>query len=907
MAEKTITISIPSLEDLYIVWVRSLEGQFVLSMLIVVALFVLLLPRVTCQMNVECRIVDHHHIFHMYLQPGDLLFGSLVCQTFFVSSPKTFDKPPSPTYSEKYQVMTQNYQHILALVFAIKKINEDPQILPNITLGFHIYDSHINTRWAFRSAMQLISPKNHFLPNYHCDSKDNLLAVIEGLGIESSYQIPNIFSIYKMPQLSYGSAPLTMYHTHTTYFYQMVPNEAHQYREILKLLLYFRWTWVGFFTATGINSEWIFQIMVPAFVTRGICFAFIDTVYNIGMKIEYGNIKKWKFKVWNRIMTSTANIFLLFGDIRTPVFLDRLLGLGRDIERRNKINGKVWILTAQVELKFYSNKRGQKTAELIYSGALSLAVHSNELPGFQEFIQDRKPSSVKEDFLMRDFWSSAFSCNFPKWILNHRYSKFCSGLESLENISENILEKTITGHSYSIYNAVFAVAHALHAMYSYRFKHKRMVERWKWTFLTQHSWELLYFLKQVSFNNTIGDKVSFDQNGVFLTAFDIINWVLFPNKSFFGIKVGMINSQEPRDPKLTMDENLIVWNSWFNQVEPISVCNEKCHPGYRKQKKEGEPFCCYDCIPCPKSKISKWEDMPDCVECKEDHYPNKNQNTCIPKIVTFLSYNETMGMGLAIGAIFFSLITVALLRTFIVHHNTPIVKANNRDLTYTLLISLLLCFLSALLFIGKPRKMKCVLQQYVFGIVFSVAISSVLAKTITVVLAFMATQPGTKRTRWMGKGLASSIVISCSFIQIGICTVWLLTSPPFPDADMQSGMGEITLQCNEASPIMFYSVIGYMGFLAIASFIVAFFARNLPDTFNEAKSITFSMLVFCSVWFSFVPTYLSTKGKYMVAVEIFSILASSAGLLSFIFLPKWYIIVVKPELNNHGKLKWRNH
>ncbi|XP_032092106.1 vomeronasal type-2 receptor 26-like [Thamnophis elegans] len=876
-------------------------------MLIVVGLFVLLLPRVTYQMNIKCRIVDHHHIFHMYLKPGDLLLGGLVRHTFFVSSPKSFDKSPPPTYSEKYQVMTQNYQHILALDFAIKKINEDPQVLPNITLGFHIYDSHFNTRWAFRSAMQLISPKEQFLPNYHCDSKDNLLAIIEGLGIESSSQIPNIFSIYKIPQLSYGSAPLTMNHTQTTYFYQMVPNEAHQYKEILKLLLYFRWTWVGFFIANGINSEWIFQIMVPEFVTCGLCFAFIDTIYNIGMKSEYGNIKKWKYKLWNRIMTSTANIFLLFGDIRTPVFLDMLLRLGRDNERTNKINGKVWILTAQLELKYYSNKRGQKTAELIYHGALSLAIHSSELQGFKEFIWDRKPSNVKEDFLMRDFWSSAFGCNFPNWILNRKYRNLCSRLEDLENISENILEKTITGHSYSIYNAAFAVAHALHAMYSSRFKYKKMMEKRKWTSLTQQSWKLLYFLKQVSFNNTMGDKVSFDQNGVLLTAFDVINWVLVPNKSFVGIKVGMINIQESRDPKLTMNENLIVWNTWFNHVQPFSVCNEKCQPGYRKQKKEGEPFCCYDCIPCPEGKISEWADMPDCVECKEGHYPNKQHNICVPKIVTFLSYNETIGMGLAIGALFLSLITVALLRTFIMHHNTPIVKANNRDLTYTLLISLLLCFLSTLLFIGQPQKITCVLQQSVFGIVFSIAISSVLAKTITVVLAFMATQPGTKRTRRMGKGLANSIVICCSLIQVGICTVWLSTSPPFPDADMHSGMGETTLQCNEASPAMFYSVIGYIGFLATASFIVAYFARNLPDSFNEAKSITFSMLVFCSVWLSFVPSYLSTKGKYMVAVEIFSILASGAGLLSFIFFPKWYIIVVRPELNNRDQLKWRKH
>ncbi|XP_063158511.1 vomeronasal type-2 receptor 26-like [Candoia aspera] len=584
-----------------------------------------------------------------------------------------------------------------------------------------------------------------------------------------------------------------------------------------------------------------------------------------------------------------------------------LLNMQVDSEATGKINGKVWILTVQLELKHYGNEENLRVAKQVYCGALSLAVHSNGLPGFQQFVQERKPSNEEEDFLLRDFWSHAFGCTFPNWVLNHTNSHLCTGLERLDSLPENRLEKTITGQSYSIYNAVFAVAHALHAMYSSRLKHKRMAERERQTLLTRQPWELLHFLKQVSFNNTIGDKVSFDLNGVFLTDFDVINWVLFPNLSFTRVRVGMINSQATGDQKVIMNENPIAWHYRFNQVQPLSVCNDKCQPGYRKQKREGEPFCCYDCIPCPEGKISEWEDMPACVECKEDHYPNKFQNICIPKTVTFLSYNEPMGMGLATGALFLSFITVVLLRTLIVHHNTPIVKANNQNLSYILLLSLLLCFLSTLLFIGQPQKVMCVLQQSVFGIVFSVAVSSVLGKTITVVLAFKATQPGKKGTGWMGKGLASSIVISCTLIQVGICAVWLATSPPFPDADMHSGSGEITLECNVASPIMFYSVIGYMGSLAIASFILAFFARNLPDSFNEAKSITFSMLVFCSVWLSFVPTYLSTKGKYMVAVEVFSILASSAGLLSFIFFPKWYILVLKPELNNQHHLKWRNH
>ncbi|KAF7235211.1 Vomeronasal type-2 receptor 26 [Varanus komodoensis] len=735
-------------------------------------------------------------------------------------------KPPGVIRQRYHRSITRNYQHILALVFAIAELNKDLALLPNITLGFRIYEHKDLARIMHYNSLLLLSTRGKRIPNYKCDKQDQLISVIQDFDSKTKSEAAALMGIFKIPEIH--------------------PKEIPQYEGLVLLLIHFHWNWIGLLIQSNDHGEHFLQAVTPLLQQKDLCAAFTEMFSTIdtaqGQETDTGYIPhSWM----------EAEVIVFFGDHSAIVLLTFRL---HNHEKITKIPfQKVWILTSHSEVEASTGSEYTMILRTLH-GALHFRDHTRDIPAFKAYFLSLDPFHPQGDIFLQKWWQVAFDCEFlrsGKPLLQS--TKNCTGREMQQDPSEFWFELSMGSHSYRIYNAVYSVAHVLHALSSSGLKYSLMREGKR--LLDIRPWQIVDPLRNVRFNNSAKEEVSFIEHG---KRYDLLNWVTSANGSFYPVKVGWVDVGAPPGQDFSIHSAEITWTT------QLLLLSDAAH-----------------CAPCP-----------------QDQHPNKNHSRCIPKKIHFLSNEETLGILLVSLVLFLCLGTSAVLATFLKYRDTPIVKANNQDLTYALLISLLLCFLCSFLFIGQPTKLTCLLRQAGFGITFSLSVSCVLAKTIMVVLVFKATKPGSMTSRLLGRPLTTSIVLVCSCIQAVICAVWLLTSPPFPSLDSHSLAGEIIVECNEGSVTMFYTVLAYMGFLALLSFTVAFLARKLPDSFNEAKFITFSMLVFCSVWVSFVPTYLSTKGKYAVTVEVFSILASGAGLLGCIFLPKCYIIFLRPSLNS---------
>uniref|UniRef100_A0A8C5HKZ8 G-protein coupled receptors family 3 profile domain-containing protein n=1 Tax=Gouania willdenowi TaxID=441366 RepID=A0A8C5HKZ8_GOUWI len=762
------------------------------------------------------------------------------------------------------------------LRLAVDEINQSSELLPNNTLGYKIFDSCAYPLTGQRAALAMLNGlKERDAPV--CSGASPLLAVIGESGSAQSIVVSRILRPFRIPMISYFSscACFTDRRKFPTFF-RVIPNDDYQVKAIAQLLIHFNWTWVGLVRGDHEYGRFAVQGLLQELQGTQVCVAYqemIPLLYNRKRNIIKTN--------------SLAKVVVVFsaeGEM-TP-FL-------RDYMNQN-ITGIQWVASeAWVTASVFTGSEYYP----FLGGTIGFGIRKGHIQKLWEYLQTVNPQQYPDNVLVHELWEALYGCSSSQSFGSRLPS--CSGQELLLEQHSAYMNTSSPRVAYNVYKAVYAVAHSLHNLL--------LCQKDRGPFLNNscaqsnniHPWQLQHYLQEVTFDID-GEEVNFDLKGDSIPYYDVINWQRGTGGNIEFVNVGLFDGTKSAGEELVIQDSAIMYAGHQSKV-PVSICSTSCFPGYRKAVRRGEPLCCFDCVPCDTGKISNQTNSVDCTFCPEDFWSNENRTACISKKVEFLAY-DTLGIILTLIAVVGACLTMAVFAVFFYHRNTAIVRVNNSELSFFILFALTLCFLCCLVFIGEPTVWSCMLRHTAFSITFSLCISCILGKTLVVLAAFTATRPGDNIMKWLGPKQQRAIIFGSTAVQVIICVAWLIDAPPYPSRNTEYERSKIILECSVGSNLAFWCVLGYIGLQACLCFVLAFLARKLPGNFNEAKFITFSMLIFCAVWLAFIPAYISSPGNYADAVESFAILASGFGLLFCLFAPKCYIILLKPEKNTKQHL-----
>ncbi|XP_015456303.3 extracellular calcium-sensing receptor isoform X2 [Astyanax mexicanus] len=784
-----------------------------------------------------------------------------------------------------YGVDPGELQYAMTMMFTIEEINNSTEILPGFTMGYRIYGSCPSIPLSVRASLVLMNGPEEGREN--CTKDSTVHAVIGETTSTATIGIARTMGPFHIPVLSH-SATCACLSNRKEYpsFFRTIPSDYYQSRGLAKLVKHFGWTWVGAIRSRSDYGNDGMASFLEASKKEGICVEYSLAIYRTDSRQKF-------LDVVDIIKTSTSRVIVAFADGND---LDLLIN---ELYNQN-VTGFQWVGSeGWITYRYLANARNYA----VVGGAVGFAVPNANIPGLKEFITGSRPSMTPGNTGLVELWENVFDCNLrPQLAIS---AKPCTGEESLGNAHTSFTDVTDASLLNNIYKAVYAVAHAVEGLlgcvegkgpfHNGACANKEKIE----------PWQVLHYLKQVNFTTKNGEKVLFDQVGDPVARYALVNWQMSREGEIKFETIGLYDASQQEGHEFVMNDVTALWAGAKRRV-PMSVCSEDCLPGTSRAFIKGKPICCFDCIRCADGEFSNTTNAVSCLQCPVEYKSNGNKTRCDLKNIEFLDFNELMGILLMTFSLFGGCLTITIGLIFFHFRQTPIVRANNSELSFLLLFSLTLCFFCSLTFIGQPSEWSCMLRHTAFGITFVLCISCVLGKTIVVLMAFRATLPGSNVMKWFGPPQQRLSVLAFTLIQVLICVLWLTISPPFPYKNMHQYTDRIILECHVGSVVGFWAVLGYIGFLALLCFILAFLARKLPDNFNEAKFITFSMLIFCAVWITFIPAYVSSPGKFIVAVEIFAILASSSGLLFCIFIPKCYIILLKPHENTKKHMMGKN-
>ncbi|CAG2215483.1 GRM8 [Mytilus edulis] len=758
-------------------------------------------------------------------------------------------------------------QRLEAMLFAVKRINDDIDILPGIPIGVHILDTCSSDTYALEQCMDFIKAQMTTIDitDYKCDNGETplynpikpVVGVIGAASSTVSIMVANILRLFKIPQISYASTSIDLSDkSRYEYFSRVVPPDSYQAQAMVDIAEYFSWNYVITIQDEGNYGDKGIGAFKERATLSGICIAKSFVISRDPTKDLFKETVDDLFKI------KKAKVIVMF------VNEDNAKHLLEAVMHANKTS-ELWFLASDSwGAKVHPVVGQEKAAE----GAITLLPKRSDIREFDDYFSNLTLKNNKQNLWFEEYWGEVYNCS-KRDIKRHNCTKHRYEQEGLVQF---------------VIDSVYALAHALHNY----FKSKCTTVMEHCPLLNSpNRQELLEFIRNVSFTGIAGDIVEFNSQGDGIGRYDVYQYQKLSTDGYGYVKIG-----EWID-RLKLNSSFLNWKEADPNEVPNSVCSEPCTFGHKKEKVEREhAACCWICIPCGPNQYLV--DEKTCKDCEDGFQPSDNVTSCKPLPLLELEWNS-LWVILPIAFSSFGIVsTILTIAVFIKFNNTPIIMASGRELCYVLLVGILMAYGTSLIMLATPTIILCTIIRLGLGVSLCLIYAAMLTKTNRIYRIFNnGIKAMVKRPSYTSP--KSQIIICMALVSVQIVggLTWLGFEKPDTIYTRQHTEFQV-LKC-KASQIAIIASLTYNIVLIILCTIYGIKTRKIPQNFNEAKCIAFTMYSTCIVWLAFGAIYFGASSDFKIEVTSLCMCVSISATVALVcvFVPKLYIVLLQPHKN----------
>ena len=789
-------------------------------------------------------------------------------------------------------LFTMDLGNVEAMIFAIESVNNNPNLLPNVTLGYDIRNYCESSALAMQITYDLVRGTD---PICTSSAKDNssamskiskvgskpISALVGPTSSNSAILVGSLLQVANIPAISPSATSADLSSKLYKDFFRTIPSDNWQAKVMADIIELFNWTYVaavGLDDSYGRNGIWALE--KESYQRKTFCIAFSEFIPRLGYQ------EKVKRTVSRMKLSPSVGVVI--------VWLSGSYGRAFFKEATDQnLQGKTFILSDAL------------TAEeavflglhfTILDGSLGMRPRDYPDPAFEEHLKQITPAKSIQNGVMwwEEFWRSQFNCSATK--------SNDSGVEACTANLTSYQAVTKIRNSYASYliDAVYALAHALDGIYSCSTPHGAPAkDSCPSVQPTVKGSDLQKYLRNVSFEGLTG-KVSFDSSGDPISvSYDIVNFQR-ESSTDRGHRKRLVGVWDKyTTPNLKINASILQWSSFLNNMSvPVSFCASDCLPG--SMKTPTTP-CCWDCIKCPHGTISTDIGSSTCKECEPETRPNEGRTNCEPLKIINIALKTTIGISITVVAFIGLVLTLLVCASYIKFYNTPIVKASTREVSFLLLFGIAALFALTVLELAEPSDFLCSAQSFCRYFAQTLCITVLFVKTMRIASVFQVDKPAQLFSPCYKTVTRQTVLISVlNVAALSLIVLWMSIDPPGREKIIRSDE-YIFLVCKpfntKSGFSLLISVCVYTLIVALLCTYYAFKARGIPENFNEAKYIAFSMYILLLSWLAYYPVVFNFESWYVILVSCSTTLVTSFGLLSCMFGPKIYIILFRPAQN----------